>query len=86
MNRLLHYLVIDRWHEMWCRYSVRLAAATATLATLLIANQNLALSLLAYLPEKSFTRLLCAICIGVVVFVVPTLTVLWKQNSVAPPK
>ena len=83
MRWLMERLVIDHWSEAFKRYSVRLAGAAGTLALLLTANQNLALSLLSILPANSFLRLVCAVSIGIVVFIVPTLAVLWKQDKPA---
>lgn len=74
--------LVDDWRKSALkRYSVRLALAAGTLSALITGNQNIALTLLSVLPANSFLRLVCAVSIGLVVFVVPTIAVLWKQND-----
>lgn len=66
-----------RW---WKLASVWLAAISGALTAVIVANQDLALGLLTFLPG-GFWRTLIAVAIGFVVFVVPTITRLWKQGD-----
>lgn len=75
--------LVDGWRDWWKRWSVRLAAAAGTLSALLVANQALVLSLLSYLPKDGFARVLIAVSIGIVVFLVPTVAVLLKQQKLS---
>jgi hypothetical protein len=79
MKWLKDRLVADcsRW---WKLASVWLAALAGALSAVIVANQGLALALIGYLPS-GFGRTLVAVAIGMVVFVVPTITRLWKQGS-----
>lgn len=79
MNWLKDRLIADcsRW---WKLASVWLAAAAGILSAVIVANQGLALGLIGYLPG-GFMRTLVAVSIGIVVFIVPTITRLWKQGD-----
>lgn len=79
MNWLKDRLTADcgRW---WKLASVWLAGLAGVLSTVIVANQGLALGLLAYLPG-GFARTMVAVAIGMVVFIVPTITRLWKQGG-----
>ena len=77
--------LVDDWRGFMRRYSVRLAGAVATLTATVLQYQTVALSILGSLPANSIARLLLAIALGVLVFIIPTLAVLWKQPP-APPK
>ena len=75
---LKQHLIADcgRW---WKLASVWLAGLAGILSTVIVANQGLALALMNYLPT-GFWRTLVAVFIGMVVFVVPTITRLWQQK------
>lgn len=79
LDMLKSHLIDDcrRWYKL---ASVWLAALAGALTAVIVANQGLALGLLAYLPG-GFWRTLVAVFIGFVVFVVPTITRLWKQGN-----
>lgn len=78
--------LVEDWRNWWKRWSVKLAAAIGVLSTLLVANQSFALSLLNALPAGGFARILVAVCVGIVVFVVPTLAVLLRQDKPDAPR
>jgi len=78
---------VDDCRGWWKRWSVQLAFAMATLTGLVLQNQSLVLSLLAYLPEKGPSRVLAVLGIAALVFAIPTITVLLKQpklNNTGP--
>lgn len=70
--------LIENARQAWKMWSVKLAAVTALLATILAGNQSIALGLIYFLPDGPL-RILVAIAIGVIVFVVPVLTRLISQ-------
>lgn len=72
-------LVVDHWREAARLRSVQLAAFVGLLSTVVVANQGLALSLIGYLPT-GWPRIIVALLIGFLAFVVPTLTRLWQQK------
>jgi hypothetical protein len=72
--------LIDDWKRCWRFASVWLAAVAGALSAVIVANPGLALGLLPYLPT-GFWRGVVAVAIGMVVFVVPTITRLWQQSS-----
>jgi hypothetical protein len=72
--------MVNNCRLWWRRWSVWLAAVSGAITSVIVANQGLLISLLAYLPT-GFFRLLIAVSIGFVVFVVPTITVLLKQKN-----
>jgi hypothetical protein len=67
------------WYKLW---SVRLAGAVGTLAAMVLGNKDLALSLINYLPEGA-PRIIIAVILGCVIFIIPTLTVLLKQDKLS---
>lgn len=74
--------ISDDWRSLktlFKRYSVRLAAAVATLTGIALQQQSLIINLLAQLPTNSWARLPIVLLVMVLVFGVPTLAVLWKQ-------
>jgi hypothetical protein len=64
--------LIDDWKKAYKFSSVQLAAFAAIIATIIAANQSLALSLIAMLPEGPM-RTVAAALVGALVFVVPAL-------------
>lgn len=72
--------LVDDWtRNWWRRWSVQLALAMSTLTVALLQNQGLVMSLLSYLPAKGPSRLLAVLGIALMVFIIPTITVLLKQ-------
>lgn len=70
--------LIENARQAWKMWSVKLAAVTALLATILAGNQSIALGLIYFLPDGPL-RILVAVIIGVVVFVVPVVARLVSQ-------
>lgn len=66
--------------EAWKLWSVKLAAVAGILAAVIASNQSIALGLVYFLPEGPW-RIVTAIGIGVVVFVIPTITRMMKQGD-----
>lgn len=62
----------------WKLWSVKLAAVVAILAGLLAGNQSIALGLIYFLPDGPW-RVVIAIAVSVIVFVIPTITRMWQQ-------
>ena len=73
--------LIKNFRQAWKLWSVRLAAVTAILATIIAANQSIALGLIYFLPPEGPLRTIVAVVIGIVVFVIPTVTRLMKQKK-----
>lgn len=71
--------LIEGWRHAWRLASVRLAALVAILAGIITANPSLALGLIAFLPG-GFWRVVVAIGVSIVVFVIPTLTRVLKKE------
>lgn len=70
--------------SMWKLWSVRLAAITGILAAILASNQSIALGLVYFLPNGPL-RIVAAFGIGVIVFVIPTITRLMRQKKLEKP-
>lgn len=66
--------------EAWKLWSVKLAAVAGILAAVIASNQSIALGLVYFLPEGPW-RIVTAIGIGMVVFVIPTITRMMKQGD-----
>ncbi len=66
--------------EAWKLWSVKLAAVAGILAAVIASNQSIALGLVYFLPEVPW-RIVTAIGIGIVVFVIPTITRMAKQGK-----
>lgn len=62
----------------WKLWSVKLAAVVAILAGLLAGNQSIALGLIYFLPDGPW-RVVIAIAVSVIVFVIPTITRMIQQ-------
>lgn len=75
-------LIVDNVKQAWKLHSVKLASVTAILATILAANQSIALGLIYFLPDGPL-RLVVAVIIGVVVFVIPVATRLVQQPKLS---
>ena len=75
--------LIDEARQAWKLWSVKLAAVTAILAAILASNQSIALGLIYFLPDGPL-RVVAAVGIGLVVFVIPTITRLAKQPKKKP--
>lgn len=65
--------LIEGWRRAWRLASVQLAAVVAVLAGIITANPALALGLIGFLPSGPL-RVLVAIGVSIVVFVVPVLS------------
>ena len=72
--------MIKKLREAWKLSSIKLAAVAAILAAILASNQSLALGLVYFLPEGPW-RIVAGAAIGIVVFVIPTITRLYKQKG-----
>ena len=72
--------LIEEARQAWKLWSIKLAAVTAILATVIASNQSIALGLVYFLPDGPW-RIVAGICIGLVVFVIPTMTRLMKQSK-----
>jgi hypothetical protein len=66
-------IVVDSIKEAWKLGSIKLAAVAGVLAAIMASNQTIALGLVYFLPDGPL-RVLVAVLIGVVVFVIPTAT------------
>lgn len=72
--------LIEEARQAWKLWSVKLAALTAILAAIVASNQTIALGLIYFLPEGPW-RVVAGIGIGLVVFVIPTVVRLVKQEK-----
>lgn len=73
--------LLNEARNAWKLWSVKLAALAGVLATILAANQSLALGLIYFLPVGPL-RIVVAVGIGLVVFVIPTLrTMIERKNE-----
>jgi hypothetical protein len=72
--------LIDDWKSAHKLASVRLAAFAAALATIIVANQGLALSLIGLLPNGA-ARTVAGGIVGAIVFLIPALS---RVVQVAP--
>lgn len=72
--------LIEEARQAWKLWSVKLAALTAILAAIVASNQTIALGLVYFLPEGPW-RVVAGIGIGMVVFVIPTVVRLVKQEK-----
>lgn len=77
--------MISEFRKAWKLWSVKLAAITGILAAVIAGNQSIALGLVYFLPEGPW-RIVTAIGIGIVVFVIPTITRMAKQGKKDDPK
>lgn len=62
----------------WKLWSVKLAGLVAIVAGLLAANPDIAIGLIYFLPDGPW-RVVIAIAVSVIVFVIPTITRMVKQ-------
>lgn len=76
--------IIKELRAAWKLWSIKLAAVTAILAAVIASNQSIALGLVYFLPEGPW-RIVAGIGIGLVVFVIPTITRLMKQSKLEKP-
>jgi len=76
--------LIEEARQAWKLWSVKLAALTAILAAIVASNQTIALGLIYFLPDGPW-RVVAGIGIGLVVFVIPTITRLMKQSKLEKP-
>ena len=76
--------LIEEARRAWKLWSVKLAALTAILAAIVASNQTIALGLVYFLPEGPW-RIVAGIGIGLVVFVIPTVARLVKQEKLEKP-
>ena len=67
--------------EWWRLGSVQLAAGAAAIGGAVTANPDVLLALVAFLPATGPWRAAIVALVVVTLFVVPTLTRLWKQGS-----
>ena len=73
--------ILDEIRQAWKLGSVKLAALAGVLATILASNQSIALGLVYFLPVGPL-RIVAAVAIGLVVFVIPTLrTMIERKNE-----
>lgn len=73
--------LLDEIRQAWKLGSVKLAALAGVLATILASNQSIALGLVYFLPVGPL-RIVAAVAIGLVVFVIPTLrTMIERKNE-----
>lgn len=72
--------LIPDWTKVFKTAGVKLAAIAAILATILASNQSLAIGLVMFLPVGPM-RYLVAGLIGIIVFVIPTLTQILKRKK-----
>lgn len=73
--------LIDETRSAWKLGSVKLAALAGVLATILASNQSIALGLIYFLPVGPL-RIVAAVAIGLVVFVIPTIkTMIERKNE-----
>lgn len=74
--------ILEEIRQAWKLGSVKLAALAGVLATILASNQSIALGLVYFLPVGPL-RIVAAVAIGLVVFVIPTLrTMIERKNEV----
>jgi len=76
--------LIKELRAAWKLWSIKLAAVAAILATVIASNQSIALGLVYFLPDGPW-RIVAGIGIGLVVFVIPTITRLMKQSKLEKP-
>jgi len=76
--------LIKELRAAWKLWSVKLAAVAAILAAVIASNQSIALGLVYFLPDGPW-RIVAGIGIGLVVFVIPTITRLMKQSKLEKP-
>ncbi len=73
--------LLDEIRSAWKLGSVKLAAVAGVLATILASNQSIALGLIYFLPVGPL-RIVAAVAIGLVVFVIPTIkTMIERKNE-----
>jgi len=76
--------LIEEARQAWKMWSIRIAAIAAILAGVIASNQSIALGLVYFLPEGPW-RIVAGIGIGLVVFVIPTVARLVKQEKLEKP-
>lgn len=76
--------LIEEARQAWKLWSIRIAAIAAILAGVIASNQSIALGLVYFLPEGPW-RVVAGIGIGLVVFVIPTVARLVKQEKLEKP-
>ena len=72
--------LIEEVRQAWKMWSIRIAAIAGILAGVIASNQSIALGLVYFLPEGVW-RIVAGAGIGLVVFVIPTLARLVKQQK-----
>lgn len=72
--------LIDEIRSAWKLGSVKLAALAGVLATILASNQSIALGLIYFLPVGPL-RIVAAVAIGLVVFVIPTIKTMIERKA-----
>lgn len=72
--------LIEEVRHAWKMWSIRIAAIAGILAGVIASNQSIALGLVYFLPEGKW-RIVAGAGIGLVVFVIPTLARLMKQQK-----
>jgi hypothetical protein len=77
--------LIDEWRNSYRFASVQFAAIAAILAGVLAANPGMVLGLIGFLPAGPM-RTVAAVLVGIVVFVIPTLTRVLKKAPSQPPQ
>lgn len=76
--------LIEEARHAWKMWSIRIAAVAAILAGVIASNQSIALGLVYFLPDGPW-RVVAGIGIGLVVFVIPTVARLVKQEKLEKP-
>lgn len=74
--------LIDDARQAWKMWSVKLAAVTGIITTIMASNQTIALGLIHFLPDGPL-RIVVAALIGLVVFVIPTALRLIQQPKLS---
>jgi hypothetical protein len=72
--------IIEEARQAWKLWSIRIAAIAGIVAGIIASNQSIALGLVYFLPEGIW-RIVAGAGIGLVVFVIPTLARLMKQQK-----
>lgn len=72
--------LIEEIRNTWKLGSVKLAALAGVLATILASNQSIALGLIYFLPVGPL-RIVVAIAIGLIVFVIPTVRTMLERKD-----
>lgn len=73
--------LVPEAQEWWRLGSVQLAAGVAAVSGAVSANPEVLLSLVALMPGSGWPRMALVALVVITVFIVPTLTRLWKQEA-----